>query len=248
MQASLHMKYAMVIDDNKCTDSYTSSGSTMQFYLKEKHVSSALALGTPNHFHKSTPLGGSVTHHRRVQTLTTGGLSSQHRWVRALTCWARELTPLPTPYFRLQNTLVIIFIILANATLTISARCTYSSSFRQKPQPPPVAGSEQSSWCLLQGRYGPSVYLSWKRARFIPFAADSILARGLGSCQCPVAGSGWWHMSRDFRRIQFCAAQNAGGAKESCQKLQVPAILFLPDDIMKMAQNCIIIFIPHLWN
>ena len=35
MQASLHMKYAMVIDENKCTDSYTSSDSIMQFYLKE---------------------------------------------------------------------------------------------------------------------------------------------------------------------------------------------------------------------
>ena len=59
MQASLHMKYAMAIDENKYTDSYAiiySSDSTMQFYLKEKHVSSALALGTLNHFHKSTPL------------------------------------------------------------------------------------------------------------------------------------------------------------------------------------------------
>ena len=63
MRASLHMKYAMAIDENKYTDSYTivySSDSTMQLYLKEKHVSSALALGTPNHFHKSTPLALSL--------------------------------------------------------------------------------------------------------------------------------------------------------------------------------------------
>ena len=49
---------AIVIDEYKYTDSYTSSDSTMQFYLKlkRKHASSALAPGTPNHFHKSTPL------------------------------------------------------------------------------------------------------------------------------------------------------------------------------------------------
>ena len=29
----MYMKCAMVIDDNKCTDNYTSSDGTMQFYL-----------------------------------------------------------------------------------------------------------------------------------------------------------------------------------------------------------------------
>ena len=66
MQALLHMKYAMAIDENKYTDSYTivySSDSTMQFYLKEKHVSSALALGTPHHSSRSlsfSPIGPAI--------------------------------------------------------------------------------------------------------------------------------------------------------------------------------------------